>query len=507
MGPKQIQYDNLDRTPRGPQHVDSAPWQQQRRWMPDWRSLAVLCCFALLLLLIGYWLFGRDVRAWLQYGGGDAWLKAALWIVFGYVALRALTSAILKAIIIDQRGYKVPIWNAHTPDALPLLIDVDREYAKRLYPVAAQVTHTEGSNLPQLDAPFEEAEIVPDEALPDIGPLAIDQWMRRLNNEPHAIFAAKTKGGKSTMAKVGLQPRISAGESIFVIDPHSNGWLDLPAIGGGLNWQEIEDGMATVTQLYKHRMEEREYHMRHTGHELSQAHFPRLTVIFDEANEARTEISKRHTTKGNPWPAFTDIMGSGSRKVGISLWLICQSALIKNLGGSSVMRRNFTVFALDHMTIRELIEDEEPMKIRRELIVKQLGGARFPAATVLDGQAFLLDRTDIDQLEPSSARGCAWQGWDYANRCGLVLPASKPVVSAAARPSATVSASFSPADLLSMPAPDGRTADGQRTRLYLKAMAAAGKTREYARERMTLLGMPFENSLWTEVRKELGLKN
>jgi hypothetical protein len=296
-----------------------------------------------------------------------------------------------------------------------------------------------------LEAPFEEGEVVPEDVLPDIGPLAIEDWMRRLNNEPHAIFAAKTKGGKSTMAKVGLQPRISAGESIFVIDPHSNGWLDLPGVGGGLNWTEIEDAMATIMALYKSRMQEREYHQRHTGHELSQRHFPRLTVIFDEANEARIEISKRHTPKGNPWPAFTDIMGSGSRKVGISLWLICQSALIKNLGGSTVMRRNFTVFALDHMTIRELIEEEEPMKVRRDLIVSQLGGARFPAATVLDGQAFLLDRTDIDQLEPSSARGCAWDGWDYDKRTGLIVPlppVARPVVSAAAMPTSAVSTSI-----------------------------------------------------------------
>jgi hypothetical protein len=36
-------------------------------------------------------------------------------------------------------------------------------------------------------------------------------------------------------------------------------------------------------------------------------------------------------------------------------------------------------------------------------------------------------------------------------------------------------------------------------------MAHAGKTREYARDRMVKMGMPFENKLWTEVRRELGL--
>lgn len=440
MMPKLIQHDNIDRAPQGPQHIDSAPWQRERRWIPDWRSLAVLCAFALLLLLIGYWLFGRDVRAWVQYGGGD-WI--VLWPI--RIGIGALILAVVRrAVLVNQRGYQVPIWQASA--LVPKLIPVDTAYANRLFPVAAQVTNT--TVPPMLPEPdIIDAEVMPEEVLPDIGPLAIEDWMRRLNNEPHAIFAAKTKGGKSTMAKVGLQPRISAGESVFIIDPHSNGWLDLPGVGGGLNWSEVEDAMSTVMALYKSRMQEREYHQRHTGHELSQRHFPRLTVIFDEANESRTEITKRHATKGNPWPAFTDCMGSGSRKVGISLWLICQSALIKNLGGSTVMRRNFTVFALDHMTIRELIEEEEPIKQRRELIVSRLGGTRFPAATVIDGQAFLLDRTDIDQVEPSSARGCAWDGWDYDKRCGIFLPV-KPVVNAAAQAASAVSTSVPTPDPL-----------------------------------------------------------
>ena len=69
------------------------------------------------------------------------------------------------------------------------------------------------------------------------------------------------------------------------------------------------------------------------------------------------------------------------------------------------MRRNFTVFALDHATIRELIEDEEPVKARRDAILEQIGGADYPAAMMLQGQAFLLDRTGFDQLEPESEGG------------------------------------------------------------------------------------------------------
>lgn len=250
----------------------------------------------------------------------------------------------------------------------------------------------------------------------NVGPLSIPDWLTALDEQPHALFAARTKGGKSTMAKVGLKRRIDRGEDVFVIDPHSNGWLDLPAVGGGLNWPEIELAMLTVLSTYQARMAEREEHMRETGRELPHDYFPRLTVVFDEANESRSMIEARHKGKTNPWPLFVEVMGSGARKVGISLWLICQSALIKNLGGSTVMRRNFSVFALDHATIVELIEDEEPIKTRREAIVERLSGAAYPAATMLNGQAFLLDRAGLDQLVPPSAADCAWAGWDYTQR-------------------------------------------------------------------------------------------
>ena len=72
MSLKTLEIDNKDRLPPAAPHADSAPWQVQRRWLPDWRSLAVLCAFTLMLLLLLYWLFGRDVRNWIQFGGGGA---------------------------------------------------------------------------------------------------------------------------------------------------------------------------------------------------------------------------------------------------------------------------------------------------------------------------------------------------------------------------------------------------------------------------------------------------
>ena len=132
MGPRIHQIDNVDRLPPTAPHADSAPWQVQRRWLPDWRALAVLCGSALALLLILYGLFGSDARYWIAFGGGDKWIQAALWIAFGYVLLRAVISAAMRAFIIEQRGYKVPVWQAST--ALETLAKVDLAYADRKFP-------------------------------------------------------------------------------------------------------------------------------------------------------------------------------------------------------------------------------------------------------------------------------------------------------------------------------------------------------------------------------------
>lgn len=245
--------------------------------------------------------------------------------------------------------------------------------------------------------------------LPNVGPLAAHEWLARLDAQPHALFAAKTKGGKSTMARYGMQPRIAAGETFFVIDPHSNGWLDLPSIGGGLRWDEVADAISQVTTLYHERHAERRRYLEETGDELPHDYFPRLNIIFDEANEARLNLDKR------VWEPFLQVMGSGARKVGVSLWLICQSALIKNLGGSEVMRRNYTVFALDHDTIAELTEGTD--RARRELISARIAGSDFPAAMVDQGQAWLLDRTGIDRAVIPSARRLMWDEYKpYAPR-------------------------------------------------------------------------------------------
>lgn len=503
--------DSLDK-PNAVAPQSAAPLSIQQpapRPRDDWRAILARGGVGVVVGGLGWLIFGHDVREWLSYGAG-----VPLATYGPYAGLALLGAAAAKRFVFTDMIGGVPVrawFNKVTAERIvDLAGSAGIEAARAPLPRGLQV-YTPHNAVTHQPAQTVEGEIVDAPALPapvNVGPLAIAEWLPRLDEQPHAIFAAKTKGGKSTMAKAGLKARIERGEDIFIIDPHSNGWLDLPGVGGGLNWVEVEAGMQAIIDTYQDRMRQREEYIQETGRELPHDHFPRITVVFDEANESRTMISALHSPKSNPWPRFVEIMGSGARKVGISLWLICQSALIKNLGGSVVLRRNFTIFALDHATVVELIEDEEPIKERREAIITQLGGQAFPAATVLNGQAFLLDRTGLNTMQPGSAADCAWAGWDYLNRTPRntrrLLSKQKPetTMRASVRPPATMMPA-KPAEMAPESPRTGRT-DGlsqDRALIYLRVRVRQGDTREKARAWMEARGLAFQNSLYTEARR------
>lgn len=252
--------------------------------------------------------------------------------------------------------------------------------------------------------------------LPSVGPLPSSEWLAWLDEQPHAIFAAATGRGKSTIAKYGLSPRILSGESIFVIDAHSNGWFDLPGVGGGENWQVIEAAMMAVYAEYKTRLQYREQYKRETGEELPHDHFPRLTVVFDEANNAQDAFTRLYSgsrRRFDPWPLFAQCLGSGARKVGISVWLLLQSALVEDLGLSGSMRQNFTRIAMDAYTINQMAKEERD-EARRKAIYAALPSIEYPATAMIQSQVFLLDRSGLDNPPtPRNSGASAWDGWDY----------------------------------------------------------------------------------------------
>lgn len=405
-GPLVIQKDNVDQLPPYSSLKETAPWgSPAHRPRLDWRVVAVLCVF----LLIAGWLVSRDVRDWLAYGWGAELIRVAVWSA----VIIAILFGLKRLLLIEQPGgFRLFAWQvgkARGDQVLAGALAVQHAYADNQTRNMAALTLTNSTPAPLLTQAEEIIEVGP-----DVGPLTRDQWLLWLDMQPHALFAAKTGKGKSTTAKAGLKPRIAAGEQAFIIDPHANDWW-LPSVGGGENWQEVREAIHAVHALYKERLEYRAQYKRETGRELDQYHFPRLTVVLDEANATRLAFERLYGASRkqlNPWQLIMEVLGSGARKVGISIWPLAQSALVEDLGLSGAMRQNFTRFALDDYTIRQMVDREERSPDRKKAIYAALAKQQYPATAIVDAEVYLLDRTGLDQISPPShIEHAAWDGW------------------------------------------------------------------------------------------------
>lgn len=497
------QIDNVDTLPPGSQVGEVAPWQPLPRARMGWAEIVAAGGVGVVLVLVVWWLIGADVRFWISYSWGGMVIKAAFGLGFLFIAL----AGIRRTLLVDQRGYKVPIWDVR--HVIPQLIEVDSTFAG----TPGRMVRAQTISYPQkfeLPAPAAVPQL-DTTTITTIPMLPPAEWLTWVDTRPHGLLAAETGGGKSTTVKAVLKSRMDRGELVFLIDPHSSDWFGLPSIGGGEDWAAVWCGMRVVIEEYTRRMQERDLYLKQNGHELPHDRFTRINVLLDEANTACRKLSIAKRGEESKWEQFAEALGSGARKVGLSIQLLAQSANVEDIGLSGPMRQNFTRICLDAATTRLMIQREETDNARKRELHEALAGVDYPATAVQRGQVVLLDRRGLDQIgPPANARAALWaEGYERTDMLlsGRQIGAqpARAVVSASARPSASVSTAFSLDGLLEAPTAPGRTADGQRTRLYLKAMAAAGKTREYARERMLKLGMPFENKLWTEVRRELGL--
>lgn len=255
---------------------------------------------------------------------------------------------------------------------------------------------------------------LPAPSSPGVVPVPAREWLEWVNSEPHVLLAGSTGSGKTTTAKHIIAPRLAAGEHIFVIDPHSSEWYDLPSVGGGEDWQTVRQALAAVIAEYRGRLAERDRYRRETGKELSARDFARLTVLVDEALIVRLKNDRRERGRESLWSGFADVLGSGARKVNISLVMLTQSALVKDLNISTALRENFTVLALDHNAATELVDAEERVRANREPYYEALAGLAYPAVVARRGRVYLADRTGLDRApDVGSVAHLAWPGWDY----------------------------------------------------------------------------------------------
>lgn len=312
-------------------------------------------------------------------------------------------------LVTDRYGNLQPadLYDRMAPPALVGFIERQYDAATVMETVTAEHKRLKGINS------YSEGNVIyceakaPPPALPDtgldIGPLPLDEWMAWIGRRLHVIVAAETDGGKSTTVKAILAPRIAAGESVFIIDPHfqPGTWFDLPAIGGGRNYREALEGLQMINAEMDCRY--REYTSgKKTGD------FKRLTVVIDEVPAIFTQYGGTPANPG-PWRTFAKTLGSEARKIRISLILITQSPLVQDMGVNSAMQRNFTAIALDMYSIRIML-GAELNKTRKEALTQALGGIEWPATAEINGEVFLLDCTGLDQIPaPPNSAAAAWR--------------------------------------------------------------------------------------------------
>lgn len=410
MGPKIIQHDNLDKAPNGSGPHESAPWARAPRALLDWRGLLVVLGIAAVFVLILYFRNERAILDWLAYGWGKTFVIVLCLFLILFLAKRWLLQEQpggykMLWLRVDRSGVRSSFDEQRVMESLERVME---KYAARQYPHVAQITLTN----PQ--PPKDERPLIEAETITTVPMLPPAEWLPWFDTRPHGLLAAETGGGKSTTVKAVLKSRIDRGELVFLIDPHSSDWFGLPSIGGGEDWAAVWIGMQVVIEEYTRRMQTRDAYLHETGHELPHTHFPRLNVLLDEANTACRKLSIAKRGEETRWEQFAEALGSGARKVGLSILLLAQSANVEDIGLSGPMRQNFTRLALDAATTRLMINREETDAQRKKELHEALVGVDYPATAVQRGQVILLDRRGLDQVgTPANARAALWQaGYD-----------------------------------------------------------------------------------------------
>lgn len=529
------QIDNADQLP--PYNGgDPAPYEQPRpRARHDWPTEAARWIGGLLTLLIVYWLVGRDVRYWLTTPEGSA-----VKLIAGAVAL---AFALRRLILVRQPGgYQVALWETTRMSAERVVmsrLEVERTHAGTAGRLIAQQTYSPQyqNDAPQLQAPAIDAEIV------DVDPfeLALANVPRLIDLEhiidqaPGAMSvplgtdhmgASRWLDLRKGILHVGIFGGSGAGkdnllESWFLALTKNNApdRVQFAVLDGKGHWMKpIMNNLAHMWMPPAGGIgDEGQRALEHTLKAIQTEAARRGKLVFG-ANCDTMEMYCQKTGETMPYLVvmISDVMGnvvtdvdrllvdlvSKARALGIRVFVSMQTPTRQN----TQWRTNLSTVLAAQM--QQSSNDAPALG----LVASDM---QFPPSRLPDPQSrpgLFSVRNGRDQFliqaplvrKPFLSQIVA----DLPTRhVSMPQPPARPVVSASVRPSDVARAAITPADLLSMPVPDGRTPDGQRTKLYLKAMASAGKTRDYARSRMTALGMPFENSLWTDVRRELGLRD
>jgi hypothetical protein len=396
---------------------------------------------------------------WLFIGGIVvgivAYIGVALWSMQRRTAVETLRAAVVR----DEFG--IPTTAQHIA-ATPLdVYGVARQLqaATRVEVARAQPY---GAGIDALNFGSTQAKQVAEPAQQIIAaetltPVALDTWLGWANEAPHLLIAGSTGAGKSTLADVLLARRADRGDTIAILDPH---WSPLDKHGrakwGGIaplatTMQAIYEQLAALNAEYGVRLAQLQ------AGKVAEGCFPPLTVLVDEVPEVYTAM-KDH------WKGAVTTLGSGARKVNLSVVLLSQSPLVEDIGLNSAMRKNYTRIALNDEAPALL--KAEPDSARKRELLDLLRGQQYPAAMIYRSEAHVLTREGLPGLRRARIAAEAW--------C----------------PSASERVSNERLE----PKTDGRTAKIN----LLRGLRRQGLSREQARAWCEARRITFENALWTE---------
>lgn len=135
MGPKIVQHDNLDREPQGSGRTSDHSWSRRQHASIGWRGLGVLCLFLLIIILFVSLRYDRDIRYWIQFGGGG-WVPNAVIIAVALFLLK-------RFLLVEQPGgYKVLWFRADERKVIEGMLRVQHAEAARMFAEARQLTLT-----------------------------------------------------------------------------------------------------------------------------------------------------------------------------------------------------------------------------------------------------------------------------------------------------------------------------------------------------------------------------
>lgn len=431
--PVQIrQTDSADRLPPHSSTGMASPFDRPPSL--GWREIlaryiggAIALC---ILFGLVYLAFGRQIRDWLDFGWGSTFVGLLPWLALAGAVLWFWDARHNRRVIEQPGGVKLFADQVRQADGAELMrgiVAVQYGYATTPGHLLAQQTYSptiqQAKELPALVAP---QEMIAGPAL-----LPPHEWLPWFDRRPHGLLAAETGGGKSTTFKAILKSRIERGELVFLLDPHSSDWFGLPGIGGGEDWEAVWSGMRVVISEYRTRLQARDAYLRQHHAEMPVDAFKRITILLDEANTACKELNVARRGETSRWAQFAQTLGSGARKVNLSIILLAQSPNVEDLDMSGPMRNNFTRIALDARTTRMMVQAEETDATRKKDLLASLVGQEYPATAIRNGQVVLLDRTGLDMVgTPHNPDAALWtEGYEQAERLigGRVLP-PQPVV-------------------------------------------------------------------------------